>query len=196
MSIGVGVTLAAGTFWRRPNLSLHEERSESRVERDSEGGGIPSVRLIARNGRLHRASRGTRVLVEGYERIGESGFTSLAAVPLGWTSGVDESTAAVIFPDGERSVDLGIMQVQYDENGRGQRWAFSIAPLVRPYEGRSVLAPRPQGYVIRVVIGSDDGRARRYGIHLNWDGDMRIVDGTWNVDGVLDSVQLSVTRIR
>src|SRR6266540_4768082 len=60
----VGLVALVVTFWRRPNLTLHALREHSRTERSADGSPLPFLRLVARNGRWHRASHGTRVLVE------------------------------------------------------------------------------------------------------------------------------------
>src|SRR6266550_5390349 len=103
VSVLLGVAIVAGTFWRRPNLSLLSRRAEWQVERNAGNAPIPCVRLVARNGRLHRAARGARVLAENYHRSGNAERIPLGSVSLGWTSAADAiDGAVVIFPDGER----------------------------------------------------------------------------------------------
>jgi hypothetical protein len=70
-----------------------------------------------------------------------------------------------------------------------------LAPSIEIYEGRNLLKPRPKGYIVGLVIGSDDGRARRYDVHLNWNGLQRL-DSTrkWNADEAFASIKLEVTR--
>jgi hypothetical protein len=198
MSIIVGVLIASGAFWRRPNLSMHERPDEWGVERNSENVPIPSLRLVVRNGRLHRAAKGTRVLVEGYRRGGQRERVSLASVPLGWTSAADEVDAGVvIFPDGERSVDLGIFRSYLSgDGGTSDEWALAIAPAFAPYEGRNVLRADHEGYFIRLIVGSDDGRARRYDVYINWNPEKRLVDNEWNSSALLDSVLMKVSKVR
>jgi hypothetical protein len=104
----VGLIALAVTFWRRPNLTLHALREHSRVERSPSSTPLPFLRLVARNGRWHRASHGTRVLVEYVQAEGGERMY-LGSPPLGWTSAADAvDLSVVIFPDGSRSVDLGL----------------------------------------------------------------------------------------
>lgn len=161
----VGILAAVFTYWRRPNLTLHEGGDHSRVERSQIDEHLPSVRLLARNGRFHRSSEGTRVLVEHYRLVGEErSKTYLGSITLGWTSALDAvDGSAILFPDGERSIDLGWFR--RDSNGD---WPFIIAPHLVIFEGRANLRHRDNGYIIRLVIGSKDGRARRYDAHINW----------------------------
>lgn len=198
-SIAVGLALVWGTFWRRPRLSLHHRPEEWRVERTAESVPVPSLRLVARNGRLHRASKGTRVLVDGYRRAGnEQRRISLGSVPLGWTSAADQADAAVVvFPDGERPVDLGMFQSHTyvtDTGGLTNEWVLAIAPSFAPFDERNVLRAVPEGYVIRLVIGSDDGKAHRYDVCVTWDPTMKLTDNEWNSSELLDSVRLELSR--
>ena len=197
VSIFVGLVIVIGTYWRRPNLTLHNRPDEWRVERNSQSVPIPAVRLVAQNGRLHRGSQGTRVHVEGYRRVGQSDRVPLGSVPLGWTSAADEvNGGVVIFPGGERPVDLGTFQAYSpppNENASPVgEWAFAVAPNFPPFDGRNVLRARRDGYIIRVIIGANDGRARRYDVHLNWNPDKRLIDNEWNAADLMNSVQLEL----
>lgn len=186
----VGLGVAAVTFWRRPRLSLHEGREHWHVESSIDSEPLPYVRLLARNAGLRRASHGTRVLVEHYVRAGRT--TYLGSPPLGWTSAADAvDVSVVIFPGGERSVDLGMFR-SYLSVGGGDQWAFVIAPYLNIHEGRGTLLADRNGYIIRVVVGSNDGRARRYDVHLNWNPEKRLVDNRWNARELLDSVQVAL----
>jgi hypothetical protein len=71
-----------------------------------------------------------------------------------------------------------------------------IAPAFAPFEGRNVLRADPQGYIIRVIVGSDDGRAHRYNVHVNWNSEKRRVDNEWDSVALLDSVQMEVVKVR
>lgn len=46
-------------------------------------------------------------------------------------------------------------------------WDFHLAPDLVIHEGRNHL-PGGVPYKIRLAIGSDDGRSRRYDVHLFW----------------------------
>lgn len=196
VSIGVAVLLAGGTYWRRPKLSLHALREHWRVERNAANEPVPFIRLLAKNGRLHRASQGTRVLVEWYQPIGGS-RVHLGSPPLGWTSAADETDVSVIiFPGGERAVDLGLFQLAIDprdaEGNSHTEWALLIAPYLQIFEGRNRLRANPSGYIIRIVIGSNDGRARRYDAHVNWNPLHKLENNRRNVDDLLESVQVAL----
>jgi hypothetical protein len=187
ISILVAVGLAAGTFWRRPNLSLHNRVTEWRIERNQEDAPVPSIRLVAENGRLHRAAKRTLVLVEHYRETGSTIRVPLGSVALGWTSSADAVDGGVLlFPGGARAVDLGVFQ------GGMHEWDFALAPNFGPFDGRNVLRARPNGYIIGVIVGSDDGRARRYEVHLNWNPTKTLENNQWNVVELLESVSLAV----
>lgn len=191
-TVAVAVVIAFVTFWRRPKLTLHAVREHWHMEQNPLDQEVPYVRLVARNAGLRRASHGTRVLVEHYRPVGE-GRVYLGSPPLGWTSASDAVDAAVvIFPAGERAVDLGILTSGHCDEDATLQFRFVLAPAVGIIEGRNVLRPRPNGYIIRLVIGSDDGRARRYDAHLNWNGVQILIDGTWNASQALASVQLAI----
>ena len=63
------------------------------------------------------------------------------------------------------------------------------------FDRRSILRAKPEGYVVRVIAGSDDGRARRYDVSVNWQADKRLVDGQWNAHELLDSVQIELSKV-
>jgi hypothetical protein len=54
----------------------------------------------------------------------------------------------------------------------------------------------PQGYIIRVIVGSDDGRAHGYNVRVNWNSEKRRVDNEWDSVALLDSVQMEVVKVR
>jgi hypothetical protein len=198
MSIAVGVVIAWGAFWRRPKPALHERQEEWRVERNVENTPVPTLRLVAENGRLHRAAKGTRVMAESYTDAGGK-RTPLGSVPLGWTSAADseDGVSVVVFPGANRAVDLGMFQdwTTYDENRQmKQSWTFVIAPNFAPFDRRNWLQPKEGGYTIRLIIGADDGRARRYDASLNWDGTKRLVKNEWNTDELLASIKFTLRR--
>ena len=99
------------------------------------------------------------------------------------------------FPDGERAVDLGLFSSCYGPD-LATEWCLMLVPYLRIHEARNVLRPRAQGYVVRVVIGSDDGRARRYDVRVNWNPKMRLVENEWNANELLASIECEATRAR
>jgi hypothetical protein len=106
--------------------------------------------------------------------------------------------AVVVFPDGERSIDLGVFQsfLSTTEDGSSHdEWTFSIAPGFAPCDQRNVLPADPEGHIIRLIVGSDDGRVRRYDAYVNWRPDKRLAEGEWNSLEVLDSVVLELTKV-
>jgi hypothetical protein len=162
-TVAAAIGVAAVTFWRRPKLSLHEGREHWHMEQSVLQQAIPYIRLLARNAGLRRSSHGTRVLVEHYRRVGGQ-RVYLGSPSLGWTSALDQvDSAVVIFPAGERAVDLGVLQDLITDDGN--EWCFNLAPNIGIFQGRNVLRADTNGYIIRVVIGSNDGRARRYDVH-------------------------------
>lgn len=193
-TVVTGLVVAAVTLWRRPKLSLHEGREHWHVEASGDHEPLPYIRLLARNAGFRRASHGTRVLVEHYQQAGRQ-KTYLGSPPLGWTSAADQGddVSVVLFPDGERSVDLGLFQSYLSEGG--DEWRFTIAPYFQIHEGRGNLRAERNGYTIRVVIGSNDGRAHRYDVHLNWNPEKRLIDNQWNSRELLDSVQVKLMDV-
>jgi hypothetical protein len=53
------------------------------------------------------------------------------------------------------------------EDGKEDEWCLKIVPHLHIFEGRDRLWARDGGYIIRLVIGSDDGRARRYDVRVD-----------------------------
>jgi hypothetical protein len=195
-SIAVGLIIGFGTFWRRPKLSLHERTEECRVERDPNDDPIPSLRLVARNGRLHRASKGTRALVDGYWSNGR--WIPLGSVPLGWTSAADAvDQAVVIFADSQRAVDVGQLRPArfVDAGNAVDEWVLHLVPYFAPFDGRNRLRAQPDGYIAQLVLGSDDGRGRRYNLHVNWDASLSIEDGTLNAVDALKGVRMRLEAL-
>jgi hypothetical protein len=94
---------------------------------------------------------------------------TMTAVP-GWTSAAEDGSS-------------------HDE------WTFSIAPGFAPCDQRNVLPADPEGHIIRLIVGSDDGRVRRYDAYVNWRPDKRLAEGEWNSLEVLDSVVLELTKV-
>ena len=69
-------------------------------------------------------------------------------------------------------------------------WHLHLALAgVVPGDHRDWLPPTEQGYVVRLVIGADDGGARRYDVRLQWDG------SATSARAALDSVGLAVSSV-
>jgi hypothetical protein len=195
----VGLITLLVTFWRRPSLSLHVRQEQSRVERSPSKALLPFLRVVARNGRLHRASHGTRVLLEYAESV-DGERISLGSPPLGWTSAADSvDVSVVIFPGGERPFDVGRFDsyLSTEEDGsHSDEWCLTLVPYMQIFESRQNLRSKDGGYLLRLVIGSDDGRARRYNLRVHWDPAKRLVDNEWNARELLDSVICKLERVR
>jgi hypothetical protein len=167
----VGLATLFVTFWRRPDLSLHLHKEQSRVERSPQDAPLPFLRLVARNGRLHRAFHGTRVLLE-YVESNDGERIYLGSPPLGWTSAADSvDVSVVIFPGGERPFDVGRFDSHLSnaEDGSSKdAWCLSLVPYLQIFDPRQRLLATAGGHVLRLVVGSDDGRARHYALRVAW----------------------------
>ena len=125
---------------------------------------------------------------------------------LGWPSAPEAQATAsiVLFADFERPIALGrLYRAPHDDKGKLKRpilqnpvtgrnelglphfpddptghWylkldlAFDLDIL----DDRDKLEPRTGGYVIQLVVGADDGDARRYEVDIDWDGDAETPD--------------------
>jgi hypothetical protein len=60
----------------------------------------------------------------------------------------------------------------YDD-GDAEGWYFKLALAfgLDINDDRDKLPPVEEGYIVRLVVGADDGAARAFKVHLNWDGD-------------------------
>lgn len=206
LAVGVAGVLAAVSipltaYVRRPSLVIAEDVGSvhSRVE----GNGLPFIRLLVRNRRWRRTASGSRVLVDHYSPIGTGTSTTLGCPPLSWTSLFDQPAGATIFSSWGRPIDFGMLVPAYrdtfnrvlvDEGDdpetvihKGGSWQLRIAlDRIAIADQREYLAPRPNGYTIRLTVGADDGAGRTLDVDVNWNGDAP------SAAAALDSVQLAV----
>lgn len=194
-AIVAGIFIPITTFARRPGLSLHEdaEASFTRVE----GNGFPYLRLVVRNKGWRRVARRTRVLVaRHHERGVASSVITMGSPALGWTSVFDEKglqdDSVDIFAGGERPIDFGVLVPAIrDSDGRllvdglqgedparllssGGKWQLRLALAhgLGVRDQREWLAPTTDGngYLVRLEVGADDGKARKYDVYVDWEG--------------------------
>lgn len=114
---------------------------------------------------------------------------SLAAPEFGWPStALREGDGAVIFGGQERPLDFGALTmgpVDADDGAIGERlqiadqlpenlqWWFRFVLAMNEQNvwiGRQFLPPLPGGYVARVTVGADEGKARDFDVQFNWNG--------------------------
>lgn len=180
-------------YRRRPHLSLLEEGSSehSRVEAETGQGGElvgrrAYLRLTVRNARRKRSAQNVRVMLDGYRtQSASSSLIRLGSPFLAWPSVFgqdDDSKVVVIFADAERPFSLGrFFSAESVELGDGARAIHSLQEggkwhlRLELAAGFSIADNRewlpPGRWIIRVVVGADDGDARTYEIDLAWDAD-------------------------
>lgn len=179
-------------YARRPKLSIEEDRdrSNSRVELSTALGGLPHVRLLVSNAKRRRAAQGVRVLVEGYTVVGSHAavLTTLGHPSLDWPSTGEAPTGAVtVFAGGARPITLGyFVRVRRDQagdlhyvkernyrSGEADAWylKLTLAFGLDINDNRDKLPPVEDGYIVRLLVGADDGTARIFNVHIEWDGD-------------------------
>jgi hypothetical protein len=177
-------------YARRPKLSIEEDkdRSNSRVE-SSALGGLPHVRLLVTNAKRRRAAQNVRVLVEGYTPIAAHAatLTTLGHPSLEWPSASDAAAGAVtVFGGGARPITLGyfvrvhrdpagvLQYVSDTRHGQGRptadAWYLKLTIGLDINDNRDKLPPVADGYRIRLQVGADDGAARTFDVHIDWDG--------------------------
>jgi hypothetical protein len=176
----VAIAAAVVPYWRRPNLSLHEdtEQTHSRVE----GDGFAYLRLLVRNAKRKRSAKHARVVLDGY-RSGEANapLARLGSPFLGWPSafGQDsDSYVSVVFSDATRPIGLGRfvrVRVNPDES------------LEREARYRQDFAPTPPG-PIRHFPDAEGAPDARWHLHLELADNAAISDerdwlppGLWTV---------------
>jgi hypothetical protein len=170
----------------------------SRVEL-SAFGGLPRVRLLVSNAERRRAAKGTHVLVEGYREQQKplEKPTTLGHPSLAWPApDADQTGVVTLFAGGRRPITLGyFIRVRLDEEGALMRPVGEALPHYARQEdydeatpaawylrlalafgldindNRDKLPPVPNGYVVRVLVGADDGAARAFEIDIWWNGD-------------------------
>jgi hypothetical protein len=188
-------------FARRPHLEIEEDREgvQSRVE----GDGLPYVRLLVSNPRRRRAAHGARVVLEHHREQRTGAEAIPTGLPqLGWTTVPEERhDSTVIFAGASRPVDIGrlvrgpssggLVFGSDDDERRVDAWALELALSgLKPTDERHRLPWRKDGYVVCLLVGDDDGAARRYDVDIDWDG-----DATTPQDA-LDSVEMAVREVR
>jgi hypothetical protein len=191
-----GIVVATLVAWmpyaRRPKLRVEEDpdRSNSRVEASGLGG-LPHLRVLVSNAQRRRAAQGTRVLVEGYSEQGsQDAPTTLGHPSLEWPTTREDAAATgavTVFAGARRPITLGYFVCgQRDAGGEfqvatnpdylsrnpaGWVWHLKLTIGFDINDHRDKLPAVDGGYVIRLLVGADDGAARRFDVDINWDGD-------------------------
>ena len=178
-------------YARRPRLGIEEDKdgSNSRVESSDDLGGLPHVRLLVTNRKWRRAAHGTRVLVEGYTptTAHAATLTTLGHPSLEWPSAPDADAGAVtVFGGGVRPITLGYLVLMRRDPNDGKlhsvresdqrrradaAWFLRLTIGLAITDQRDHLPPVEDGYRVRLIVGADDGAARAFDVHINWDGD-------------------------
>jgi hypothetical protein len=199
------IAIPLTAYARRPRLSIAEDKE--RVQNKVEGDGLPYLRLLVRNTRGRRTAKETRVLVDRYqENRGGASAVTMGSPELAWPSTGAAVDGVVVFANGKRPVSLGYLipayRDQYDEMllapdedraaaiFKGARWhlRLHLAHNLFLVDEREYLKPVDGGYTVRLVIGAEDGAARSFDVHVNWEGDAR------DAQVALESVQIEVVR--
>lgn len=189
LAVGVAGLVAFMPYARRPKLTIEEDRDRSNSRVESSGlGGLPHVRLLVSNSKRRRAAQNARVLVEGYTVVGshQPALDTLGHPSLQWPSASDEIvTTATVFGGGARPITLGyFVRVRRDSAGdlhyvsehdydgtNADAWYLKLTIGLDIIENRDKLQPFEDGYLIRLLVGADDGAARVFRVHIDWDGD-------------------------
>lgn len=177
-------------YARRPRLSIEEDqdRSNSRVEA-SQMGGLPHLRLLVSNAKRRRAAQGTRVIVEGYTVQGshQAAPTTLGHPSLEWPSTREDETltgAVTVFAGAKRPITLGyFVRARRDAEGalhyvrernyrpgEADAWYLKLTIGLDINDDRDKLPPVDDGYFIHLLVGAEDGAARTFNVHIDWDG--------------------------
>jgi hypothetical protein len=186
LAVGVAGLVAFMPYARRPKLTIEEERdrANSRVE-SSQLGGLPHVRLLVSNARGRRAAQGARVLVEGYTSLAdpEAMFVTFGHPSLEWPSASDvDSGAVTVFGGGARPITLGYFErawrdqegelhYVHEHDGTAEAWYLRLTIGLDINDDRDKLPPVERGYSIKLIVGADDGAARRFKVYIDWLGD-------------------------
>jgi hypothetical protein len=186
LAVGVAALVAFMPYARRPKLRIEEERdrANSRVESSRGLGGLPHVRLLVSNASRRRAAQGARVLVEGYAEVAdhEAKFVTFGHTSLEWPTASDiEGGAVTVFAGGARPITLGyFMRAWRDQDGlrhvdehdeKADAWYLKMTIGFDINDDRDKLPPVENGYSIKLLVGADDGAARRFKVYINWNGD-------------------------
>jgi hypothetical protein len=203
----VAVPLTA--FARRPRLSLAPgvEGVHTRVEAEQ----YPWLRLVVRNSRRRRAAQDTRVMVEHYRKAAGGEPVGMGSPELGWPSAdVAPGSGVVVFAGAQRPIDFGHLGlIRRDNDGKpvvtlanmdtildsGGSWELDLALAMHSQgltiaDRRELLPPVERGYVVRLLVGAEDGAARTYEVSVDWNG------AAPNPKAALESVHLAVREVR
>lgn len=55
--------------------------------------------------------------------------------------------------------------------GEADAWYLKLTIGLDIKDDRDKLPPVDDGYMIRLVVGADDGAARTFNVHIDWNGD-------------------------
>lgn len=212
-AVAAAVAIPLAAFARQPRLELVAEPLDKRIHTRLEGEAqIPWIRLIVKNRPRRRAAHGTRVFVEHYRTPGAPPI-SMGNPELGWPSTeLEPGGGVVVFSGGDRPIDFGSLIVlrRHDDGqpvfptmasrdqvfNNGGAWNFLVAlamhgndPPIFLGDRREFLDPKNDGYVLRLMVGADEGKARRYDVQLNWSADAR------TPADALDSVELRTREV-
>jgi hypothetical protein len=191
----VAAAVPVSAYWRRPKLRLTEEGAARHSHVEADGAGY--LRLVVANARRKRAAHATRVVVEGYraQAAAPGELRSLAHPSLGWPSAVearaDATVAAVtVYSGSGRPIELGrFIYARATSNGRLERRPTGSVVRYRPggkvggatwylvlgLHDLDILDDRdklpPDEWVIRLLVGAEDGDAKRYDVHVAWSAD-------------------------
>ena len=189
LAVGVAGLVAFMPYARRPKLQIEEERDRVNSRVESSGlGGLPHVRVLVANAKRRRAAQGARVLGEGWSRVAapEEELTSFGHPSLEWPTAPDAIAGAVtVFAGAARPITLGyFVRVRRDEegalhyvaerdyqSGEADAWYLRLTIGLDINDNRDKLPPVEDGYILKLLVGADDGAARRFKVHINWDGD-------------------------
>lgn len=188
LAVVVAGLVAFMPYARRPKLKIEEDRDRSNSRVESSGlGGLPHVRLLVSNSKRRRAAQNARVLVEGYTAVGghQPALDTLGHPSLQWPSASDDIvTTATVFGGGARPITLGyLVRVRRDSAGdlhyvseheydgkNADAWYLKLTIGLDINDNRDKLPPYDDGYMIRLLVGADDGAARTFTVHIDWDG--------------------------
>jgi hypothetical protein len=209
------VTIPLTAYLRRPKLRLstREAKRHSHVETNG-----PHLRLLVQNQSGRRTARGTRVMVVGHRREdAPDDWTSLAYPSLGWPSATGETEATegevTVYSGSGRPIGIGLfIHARRDREGRlnrvpgtdmiasyaandpeGASWHLCLTlHKLDIYNDRDKL--QPGEWVIRLLVGADDGDAEQFDVHVAWSEDAE--DGSDVLAEALDRLKVKrVTRI-
>jgi hypothetical protein len=204
--VAILVTVAAYllTYLRRPRVSIEEDKDRIHSHLEGADNNFPHVRLLASNRGWRRAAHGTQVIVVGYRRAEQPAteMISLGSPTLGWPSANAPNEALTIFPGMSRPIDFGSLYPALRSDGGGLSSVRGV-PVVLPVAdggewvlrlgiGLLIADQRefllPGEWIVRLVIGANDGSAATYDVHVAWNGDE--ADPQSALDDLLDHLEV------